>query len=495
MKNNMDEFDQDQFDDGQEGLHPAEQKQSFMETLRSKPMFKLLIIMVGVGGALALVLSSFSGEKEAPVSRLAQPPTMKEAPGGAATPFFIEQNTQANDQRANEALRQGGSALPTPHGHDVTELLDKTKKDPLTEFREETERLKRELRNEQQQNNQKINMLQQQVVQNQRQFQEDDSLAQAMQKQLQQLMESWNPRGGKVVAGYATEEPAVDETKQAAETMATAQAAQAVSAAYDKEANRILVHSGTVNYAQLLMEANSDIPGPILAQILSGPLAGGRALGRFEVQNDYLVITFNLVSYKGKEYSINALALDPDTTLGGMATEVDHRYLSRVLLPAAGSFVSAFGQALSETDTTTTVTDGAVLQDKAKKGSKEALYSGLGKAGETLADFFRDQANQIKPLVRVAVGTPMGIFFLSPVMKTGMGTQNQITQGMNPNQALYMQQQGQQATGPYQAQTGPYQTTETGAGTTGMNPLQSQMLQNVMRMMQNTNSGATPSGY
>jgi intracellular multiplication protein IcmE len=472
MTNNMDEFDQDQFDEGQDGFQPAEQKKSFMEALRSKPMFKLLLIMLGVVGAVIVVMTSLSGEKEPPTSRLAQPPAIKEAPGGAATPFFIEQNTQANDQRATEALRQGGSALPTPHGHDVTELLDKTKKDPLTEFREETERLKKELRSEQQQNSQKINMLQQQVVQNQRQFQEDDSLAQAMQKQLQQLMESWNPRGGKVVAGYATEDVPVEEDfESSADLMAGLDPQQQVENVVYQDQNEktILVHSGTVNYAQLLMEANSDVPGPILAQILSGPLAGGRALGRFEVKNDYLVMTFNLVSFKGKEYSINALALDPDTTLGGMATEVDHRYLSRVLLPAAASFVSAFGKALSETDTTTTVSDGSVLQDKAAKGSEEALYSGLGEAGDTLADFFRDQANQIKPLVRVAVGTPMGIFFLSPVMKTGQTTQNQVVEGLN----------AQQGTAAVNASAGPYQTGAAG------DP-QSQMMQNLMRMMQNS---------
>lgn len=488
MTSNMDEFDQDQFDAGEfndgAGGAASKPKQSLLETWRSKPLFKLLVIMVGVGGALALALGAFSEDKAPPVSKLAHAPAINEAPGGEATPFFIEQNKQANDDRASQAMRQGGSALPTPTGHDVTDLVDQNKRDPLTEFREETERLKNELRNEQQQNNQKLQIMQQQMAQGGRQpAAEDDSLARAMQKQMQQLTESWTPRGAQIVAGYAKEDKPEDLAAAAnAQQMELAAAQQQVSAAQE---DLILVPSGTVNYAQLLMEANSDIPGPILAQILSGPLSGGRAIGRFEVSNDYLVITFSLVSLKGKEYAINALALDPDTTLGGMATEVDHRYLSRVLLPAAGSFVQAFGQALSETSTTTTVADGAVLQDQAKKGSKEAFYSGLGQAGDTLSEFFREEANKIRPLVRVAVGTPMGLFFLSPVMKSGDTRQNEVTNAL-------AQQRQQRLTG---GQEGPYKASRSNPYQgMGMSDSQSQMLQNMMTMMEGTNSNRSTTG-
>ncbi len=482
MTSNTDEFDQDQFDDGDfhgDNAETSSSKVGFFEALRTKPLYKLLAIMAGVGVALALALGVFSEDKAPPVSSLGQTPTIQEAPGGAATPFFLDQNKQANEQRATEALSKGGSSLPTPVGHDVTELVDKNKKDPLVEFREETERLKREMRNEQQQSNQKIQLMQQQMAQGRQQQAEDDSLAQAMQKQMGQLMESWTPRGGKVVNGYAKPVTEEDVAKQRAEEVAQFQQATAQQQQQSQaEQDKILVPSGTVNYAQLLMEANSDIPGPILAQILSGPLAGGRAIGRFEVRNDYLVMSFSLVSLKGKEYGINALALDPDTTLGGMATEVDHRYFSRVLLPAAGAFISAFGDALSETDTSTTVSDGAVLQDQAKKGSKEAVYAGLGKAGEKISDFFDDQANRIQTLVRVAVGTPMGLFFLSPVMKSGTVQQNEVTTSLKQQQA-----NGNQ-TGPYSKTNNPYQGM-------GLSDSQSQMMQNMMTMMKSAGSETT----
>ncbi|MGE4350936.1 MAG: TrbI/VirB10 family protein [Bdellovibrionales bacterium] len=496
MTTNMDEFDQDQFDasedfqsEGGESSH-RETKESFFQTLKNKPVFKLVIIMGVVGLALALAMGVFTDPPQKPTSTIARAPALKEAPGGTATPFFIEQNKQANNERVTDALRQGGSALPTPAGNDVTELLNKNKKDPLQEFREETERLKRELRNEQQQNNQKIQMMQQKVAQStqtQKTSGQDNALAQAMQHQMQQLMDSWAPHGMKVVSGYAKAEDdkAANNSSQASSFamngMMTSQSASVDAAAAQQEVDTVLVHSGTVNYAQLLMEANSDVPGPILAQILSGPLAGGRAIGRFDVQNDYLVITFNLVSLKGKEYTINALALDPDTTLGGMATEVDHRYFSRVVLPAAASFLSAFGDALSETDTTTTVADGAVLQDTASKGAEEALYDGLGEVGNTLSDFFRDEANKIQPLVRVAVGTPMGLFFLSPVMKSGQGTSTAATNT-----------QGNSAQA---ANQGPYKKKNNAYESLGLNESQSEMLQNLMRLSSEQPTGTTAPTY
>src|SRR6202021_599971 len=111
---------------------------------------------------------------------------------------------------------------------------------------------------------------------------------------------------------------------------------------------KTIVPAGTVSYAQLLTEANSDVPGPILAQIMSGPLAGARAGGEFKTLDDYLVLHFALVNFKGKDYQIDAIALDPDTTLGGMATDVDQRYFTRVILPAAAGFMQGLGSALAQ---------------------------------------------------------------------------------------------------------------------------------------------------
>lgn len=415
MTNNTDEFDQDQFDslDELEEQEKRNVKQSVMEAWRNNPLFKLVVIMAFVGIALAGALGAFSGSPPIEAAQITNASRINEAPGGQSTPFFIEQNKQANEQRVQQALREGHSAIPTPHGTniDLSDLTDKDRKDPLLEFRAETERMKQELRAEQKQAAQQIQMMQQQIQRPPEQP-EDDSLAKAMQKQMQELMESWKPRSMISVKGF---EPPKEETASSLVQMPASTQAAEITPTMSGPTEKILVPAGSVNYAQLLTEANSDVPGPILLQILSGPLAGGRAIGQFQVMNDYLILTFNLVSLKGKEYSINALALNPDTTLGGLATEVDHRYFSRVLLPAAGAFVQAFGSALGSGSSEAVVSGDSVIVTQAQKGYKEATYAGLGQVGETLSQFFQNEANQIKPLVRVAVGTPMGLFFLQSV--------------------------------------------------------------------------------
>jgi len=451
MTDNLDEFDHEEMDPSAPP-RPAGVRENLAEAWRTRPLFKLLVIMLVVGVAIAGALGVFSGSPPPERSNLVKAPSLNEPPGGKSSPYFIEQNDQANKQRADQAMQTGSSAMPTPPGQsiDINDLTDKNKKDPLVEFRAETERLKHEMQQEKQQNAQQIQALQQQVQQPVQPVQrapepEDDSLAKAMQKQMQELMSSWTPREMKIVAGATPPRDATQTTTASAPL--NAPGADAGAAAAAAPASKNIVQPGTVNYGQLLTEANSDIPGPILAQILSGPLKGGRAIGQFQVMNDYLVLTFNLVNLKGKDYAVQILALNPDTTLGGMATEVDHRYFDRLLLPAAGQFLSQFGSALGQGSSTTTVSDGTVMVDQAQKSMKQAMYSGLGQVGQTAAQFLQNEASQIKPLVRVAVGTPMGLFFLTGVKDDGSGPPAQPA--ANPLMA-----QGNQAGGYYGASQG-----------------------------------------
>jgi len=206
------------------------------------------------------------------------------------------------------------------------------------------------------------------------------------------------------------------------------------SASASTEPAKIVVNAGTVSYAQLLTEANSDVPGPILAQIVSGPLAGARAVGAFQVADGYekyLVLKFTLADRKGTDYRISAIALDPDTTLGGMATEVDERYFARVVLPAAAGFLQGLGQAMGQGNSSTQTNGITTLSTTAGNGFKQGMYNGLGDAAQTAGQFFQNQANQTKPLVRVAAGTPMGLFFIAPVTEpSAQGTQPQQQQGV-----------------------------------------------------------------
>ncbi|MFA5041710.1 MAG: TrbI/VirB10 family protein [Bdellovibrionales bacterium] len=430
---------EDAFEPEATAANGSEQKKTSSGNLaaawRTSPFFRFTVLIVAVFAIGAAAINFFGGESKtgAENTRLSRPPTLNEAPGGVASPYMRQQTELANTERAQQAIASGGSAIPTPLGQptDVSGFGNGSKKDdPLKELRAETERLKKQV--QQQQQAQQQQQVQQQQLQPEK-F--DTSLSQAMQRQMQQLLASWAPQSMKVLPVVG---PVKEEMQEHAEKQAAADAA-----ATHRAVQKIVVNAGTVSYAQLLTEANSDVPGPILAQIVSGPLAGARAVGSFQTLNGYekyLVLKFTLAGKKGKDYALNAIALDPDTTLGGMATEVDERYFARVVLPAAASFLEGLGDALADTESQVVTSSTSTITTQAEKGLDEGLYEGLGKASRTAGQFFQQQANMTKPLVRVAAGTPFGLFFVASVKEpTGYGEIDQLNQGQTPGVTKFPQ--------------------------------------------------------
>jgi intracellular multiplication protein IcmE len=379
---------------------------------RSQPLFKLFVLMVVVGAVVAVAVSLFSGTNSKSAVGLLTPPDLHQAPGGKSSPYLQAQTELANKHRTDDALQKGGSAVPTPigPGSDSGEMnLAAPKEDPLNELRAEVENMNKQLQETKQaQATPPVAPAAPEPF--------DDTLAQAMQRQMGQLLDSWAPKGSRQVAVYDLDQ--FNREKQQAQDKASQDSGLVKAGGTNAVPVKTIVPAGTVSYAQLLTEANSDVPGAILAQIVSGPLKGARAVGQFQVANgysDYLTLTFKLADLKGTDYKINALALDPDTTLGGMATEVDQRYMTRLLLPAAAGFLQGFASALGQGNSTLTTNGTSTIIQQSGQSVKQGEYQGLSTAAQTASQFFQNQANQTKPLVRVAAGTPMGLFFVETV--------------------------------------------------------------------------------
>ncbi|MDP9126657.1 MAG: hypothetical protein M3N08_00150 [Pseudomonadota bacterium] len=434
----------DNFEDHehQETVHPEEQatgaRSNLAEAWRTKPLFKLLAVMVVAGAAVAAGTAIFSGGKQEQMSRLINPPEVHEAPGGKSSPYFLQQTKEAEAQRTKEALATGQSAMPTPIGQ-PTDINVTDKADPMNELRVETEHLKQQISQMQLQQTQQAaketaKEAAPPVKQAPEQF--DQTLSQAMQNQLRQLMDSWAPHGIKDqdftkvadIQGLGNNGQHGGSQMYGADGQGLLVAGTASGNGVNTDAPKIVpvkpvVAAGTINYGQLLTEANSDLPLPILALIASGPLAGAKAVGDFQVASgygDYLVMHFKTATLKGKDYKIDAYAIDPDTTLGGMATETDQRYLTRLILPAAASFLQGVGTALGTVPSETTTNGTSTIISQGSVGVKQGLYQGLGQAASTASSFFQEQANKVKPLVRVAANTPIGLFFTTSVCQWNM---------------------------------------------------------------------------
>lgn len=396
---------------------------------RNNTMVKMGVVVLGVGAVIA-ALMLFGGDTIDTPSMLSQTPELKEAPGAAELSPEMKEAMQTFDtQKAEEAAKNNTSAIPTilepPKEQVVSQQDELSEEDPFTRWRkvqEERERLQSE---------QQMGMADSQVRQQQQQQVEQtrnerlDALSKGMQEQMQAILES---RAIKKMNYMA-----VVDIKAFREAQAAAQQAllEQQQAAVEEDTGMAtgtadmmpppVIPAATVNYAQLLIEANTDAPGPVLAQLASGPLAGGRLLGKFEETDNYLVLKFDRVIHKGKTYTTDAIALDPSTTLPGLITEKDRRLFSRVFLPAAASFIAGVaGSAAESGGTSTTVstsTSSVTASEERDPDLENNLFKGVEKGAEKISEVMDEDADKIKPMLRVATGTPMGILFIEPVIE------------------------------------------------------------------------------
>lgn len=399
----------------EEGFDEFVQKSSPGDILRSSPLAKIGV----VAGAVGVLVGGmyFFGQKPEEVKNSMLPfaSEVSAPPGTAeASPAYVAAVEEKNEEDLDKALRTGDSTIPVPVEAPTDRLQlpeEQTEtEDPLHRWRRMQE--ERVLRNaEKDEDVEPVT-----VLDSEQQNEAMKKMAESMSRQMQSILGARNDR---TKFSY---KPLV-QFKEAAGGAAGG-AGGTGTGEFDGEVEEeepiVVIPAGEIEYGQLIIEANSDVPGPVLALLLSGPLKGAKLLGTFTVQNDYLTLRFDTLVYKGQDIDIDAIALDPETTLAGMATEVDHRYLQRIILPAAAAFVEGFADAIAQTDatsitidtsgggTTTTATD----QDL---DTEEEVALGVKEAGEEVREILDDMADDVEVLVKIHAGTPIGILFTSAV--------------------------------------------------------------------------------
>ena len=411
-----DDLDDDiSLDDSFDDFDKKEGGSTLGDMWRENAMFKIGVIVGGV--VLLFLVISLLGGDDTPTaeSYMGAAPDVQATPGTeAASPAYVEAIQEINEADVEKALTTGDSSLPVPIEPPVgiVSLPDEQQEaeDPLQRWRRlQEERLEREIQ-------QRQNVLpEQDNTADVERSEAIQALADAMAQQMSSILDSKSEIGlsnAKMTDPDFLEHLKEDELGDEEEAL------------LDEEGNLLdeevmgetLLPAGEILYAQLLTEANTDTPGPVLAEIMSGPLKGSRILGTFEEQNELLTLNFDTIVYEEKSLTVDAVGLDPETTLPGMATEVDHRYFKRVILPAAAAFVEGYAGALAETATVTVVTDGGTVVDSEEEpDNTEEVATGLEEAGQELGEILDDMAEDTKVLVRIAAGTPIGVLFLEPV--------------------------------------------------------------------------------
>lgn len=447
----MDDFDDDfgvDFEDIPAEETLSGEKPSLKEIWDTNPILKLVagILAVAVVGILVTVFMPESEEQSKAILAVGGGATVTHIPGQEELdPAYKKALEESNKRAAEEALRSGGSALPTPVGVSKTESLNvdqmpqKPKADPLAEWRKATETRRRDVDAVMPQEEAgglepEVVPMVQPIRPKQAQTKRDPEAVKVLAEQMRVIVAAQKPADLNQSIITFRQSPYIRqlEEKAAKDKQGSALAGAGSSnttvgvGEYDHFSGgkddgqtamreKVIIPAGTVSYAQVANELNSDVPGPVLAEILSGPFAGGRAIGEFSVENEYMVLTFKRIVKDAVSYTVDAVAMDEKTTLTGMATDVDSHYIKRIILPAAAKFIEGYSSARGERSTTTTTgAGGETVTDKPKATTKEATNEGIAEAGKVLAKIVEEDGD-LPVTVKVARGTTFGVLFLEAV--------------------------------------------------------------------------------
>jgi hypothetical protein len=439
--------DEDQFDDGFDGADEFdldtdfEGGQSIKELWRKNPIFKFGVIIVGL--VIIIISVNIFGSNDVKLEQSAvgagQGSNVRGELGGEVTDVYRDALETRNEQDFEQAQEDSQSFLPVPVDPIKTSIAPmareaEEKDDPMAQWKElQEKRLRR-----QNEENQRRRMME---LQNQRAMasmpQQADPNAEARGKALGQLSGAMMEQMAMVAKRQEYKAPRrvsviTDEAYASKVNSRLASGnngmngfggnGQEMISMSDMDEEEPLIEPGQIVYAQMLIEANSDIPSVVLGQILTGHFEGSRVMGSFSVEDEYLVLNFDQIIKDGRSYPINGMAVDPETSLPGLATEVDQRYFKRIFLPAASKFIEGVAEAVTETGQTETVsasTGETIAVESEDLDLHEELLKGVSEASEIVTEMLEEISDDTEILVRVEAGTPFGILFVDPVYESG----------------------------------------------------------------------------
>ncbi|MBO9428522.1 hypothetical protein [Sulfitobacter sp. R18_1] len=177
---------------------------------------------------------------------------------------------------------------------------------------------------------------------------------------------------------------------------------------------------GKILYATMVSEANSDAPGPIVAKVVQGELAGATLLGGFRVANDKLVLEFSSITIEetmsGKKvndvFPMSAVAVDVKHVGTGIATDVDRHLFQRVAVTFATSFISGMADAVRAAGQVTSETPNGITTTMPELNTREQFLIASGTAAGDVGSIINEVYGNKPTTVKVAAGTPVGILFL-----------------------------------------------------------------------------------
>lgn len=363
-----------------------------------KRVLFFLALSIILGGMLILAFSN--SDNNILPSEVSPPPAIEIGVVGevaAQSPTYRDSIQQENDVRSRDAIESGDSSvdmiITTPemeepfvdnfilrNKNDDSDVLDLAFTEPMFD-----------IRFEQQLSNEKHN---------------------AMREQMGALLDGWTALASSTVKNniqlpdisnniVENNEPSVRITNT------------------DISDTDVLIRAGTILYAEMQTSANSDVGGPVVAEMVGGPAARGKLIGSFERKGNYLNVVFNRLQMADQpSVTIEAVALDLAIVGPGVRSSINHRYIQRYGLPLIASFLQGFGAAASRgSSVTSSGPNGIVTFNEGSLTSSQQIWAGVGSSMETISGDLTAYAQEMGPLVKLEKDDPVGILFLNDVRR------------------------------------------------------------------------------
>lgn len=175
------------------------------------------------------------------------------------------------------------------------------------------------------------------------------------------------------------------------------------------------VSVGQTFYSVLQIGVDTDEISPVRAVTVQKGLLEGAVLTGDPVRTgEKAKIQFTNMSWKGKDYNVNAIALDPETSRSALADSVDRHTFERYSKLAIASFVDGYADALQDSQTVTNTDGSSSTKTNALPNAGDQMKMGIGKMGEKFSPIFEREFDR-PPTVTVESNKSIIIMFMAKV--------------------------------------------------------------------------------
>ncbi|EMF8446181.1 conjugal transfer protein TraO [Salmonella enterica subsp. enterica serovar Muenchen] len=169
-------------------------------------------------------------------------------------------------------------------------------------------------------------------------------------------------------------------------------------------------YPGTIDTA-----IDSDNPeSKVLAAIPAGKLAGATlAAPGVQLAGDGVIVNFKTLAFRGMTCTIDAYAQDDETQRSSIASDVNHRYVTRIILPSLANGLGKVGQLYEDQNTQILTTNSGTITGRTGSPDSKVIAGGIG---QQTAQVMTQDASRL-PVTQVNVDRHqvVSILFMKPV--------------------------------------------------------------------------------